>query len=277
MSSTARVPTPLGRVAPLPFPGRIVKVGDPDRETVKTIQHRLNEVGCGPIGETGIFDVETTKRAVKLFQARFPDVSGRPLGIDGEVGFFTWGAMFGAASVPSSDSATSPLVKAAIDFAVRQIGVMERPLGSNRGPEVDQYLRAVGLNSRSGSFAWCVAFTHFCYLKAAESLGRDNPHIKTAGVLEHWNLAARKPGVLRITKSQAIGDASLVKPGSLFIIDLGSGHGHSGMVLETASGRLVTIEGNTNDGGSREGIGVFRREARKINLINKGFIDYSRL
>jgi CHAP domain/Putative peptidoglycan binding domain len=275
MSATARVDTPLGRVVPLPFPGRIIKAGDPDREIVKSIQHRLNEVGCGPIEETGIFDVGTTKSAVKLFQARFPDVSGSPLQIDGEVGSFTWGAMFGAASVPSSSSASSQLSKAAIDFAGTQIGVRERPLGSNRGPEVDQYLRAVGLNPVGQSFAWCVAFTHFCYLKAAQSLGLENPHIKTAGVLDHWNQAGRKPGVLRITSTRAVSDPGLVKPGSLFILDLGGGLGHSGMVVETVGGRLVTIEGNTNDNGSRNGIGVFRREARKINQINKGFIDYS--
>ena len=40
-------------------------------------------------------------------------------------------------------------------------------------------------------------------------------------------------------------------------------------------GKLVTIEGNTNDGGSREGIGVFRRDKRKIGDINVGFLDYS--
>jgi len=50
-----------------PFPDAFIKAGDPDREIVKTIQHRLNEVGCGPIEERGIFDVGTTKRAVKLF------------------------------------------------------------------------------------------------------------------------------------------------------------------------------------------------------------------
>jgi peptidoglycan hydrolase-like protein with peptidoglycan-binding domain len=277
MSAPARVNTPLGRVVSLPFPGRIIKVGDPDREIVKAIQHRLNEVGCGPIEETGVFDEENTKSAVKLFQARFTDVSGRPLLIDGKVGFFTWGAMFGAASVPSSSPTSSSLVSAAIDFAATQVGVLEQPLGSNRGPEVDQYLRAVGLNPVGQSFAWCVAFTHFCYLKAAESLGRDNPHIKTAGVLDHWNQAGRKPGVSRITKTAAISDPGLVKPGSLFIIDLGGGLGHSGMVVETNSGRMITIEGNTNDSGSRNGIGVFKRDARKINQINKGFIDYSQL
>jgi hypothetical protein len=47
--------------------------------------------------------------------------------------------------------------------------------------------------------------------------------------------------------------------------------------METSNGRLLTVEGNTNDGGSRNGIGVFQRDARKINQINKGFIDYSGL
>jgi hypothetical protein len=86
--------------------------------------------------------------------------------------------MFGATSVPSNTSVPSPLVKAVIEFATTQIGVRESPLGSNRGKEVDQYLRAVGLNPVGHSFAWCVAFTHFCYLKAAETVGRDNPHIR---------------------------------------------------------------------------------------------------
>ena len=34
------------------------------------------------------------------------------------------------------------------------------------------------------------------------------------------------------------------------------------------------IEGNTNVAGSREGIGVFRRNGRKVLSIDKGFIDY---
>lgn len=269
------VSTPLGKVVAIPFPGRVIKAGDPDREIVSSIQTRLNEVGCGPLEVTGIFDSEGTKRAVKLFQSRFPDVSGRPLVIDGEVGSFTWGAMFGSKSVPSTSTAPSSLVKGAIEFAATQVGIRERPLGSNRGPEVDRYLRAVGLNPANGSFAWCVAFTHFCYQAAAESQGVANPHIKTAGVLDHWNRAGRKPGVLRVTRAEAVANPGLVKPGSLFVIDLGSGLGHSGMVVESSGGRLLTIEGNTNDGGSRNGIGVFERDARKINQINKGFIDYS--
>jgi len=266
--------TPLGRTTLIPFPGRVIKSGDTNSAIILQIQQRLNKVGCGPIDEDGDFGAQT-KGAVKLFQARFADANGNPLKIDGEIGPITWSALFGAASVPASTKASSNLLKGVIAFATTQIGVMEKPLGSNRGPEVDEYLRAAGLDPRDGSFAWCVAFTHFCYLKAAEKLGIENPHIKTAGVLDHWNKAGRKAGVIRVTNAQAMADPSLVKPGSLFIIDLTHGNGHSGIVAEIANGMLVTIEGNTNDGGSRNGIGVFKRTARKINQINKGFIDYS--
>jgi hypothetical protein len=58
-------------------------------------------------------------------------------------------------------------------------------------------------------------------------------------------------------------------------MDYGAGVGHTGFVAEVHAGKLITIEGNTNDGGSREGIGVFERHGRKINSINRGFLDYA--
>jgi hypothetical protein len=61
----------------------------------------------------------------------------------------------------------------------------------------------------------------------------------------------------------------------VFVQDFGGGKGHTGLVESVQGGRIVTLEGNTNDEGSREGIGVFRRTGRKILTINKGFIDYA--
>ena len=268
------IQTPLGSVELFPFPSRIVQIGDSDTATVTRVQQRLNAVGCGPIAEDGIFD-DDTENAVKLFQIRFPDVTDRPLVVDGKIGSLTWGALFGKETVPSNSTVPSPFTQAVIDAATTQIGNLENPLGSNRGSEVDQYLKSVGLDSRDDSYPWCVAFTYFCYKKAADQLGAPNPHIKTAGVLRHWNKAKAKQGVVCISNSQAVANPSLIKPGALFIISHGSGLGHSGIVIETEHGRLVTIEGNTNGGGSREGIGVFKRTSRKIVDINKGFIDYS--
>jgi hypothetical protein len=268
------ITTPLGSVEQIPFPNRIVEIGDSDSATVKRVQQRLNAVGCGPIAEDGVFD-DDTEDAVKLFQRRFTDVTGNPLVVDGQIGSLTWGALFGKESVPSNSTASSALTRSVIDFAETQIGVRENPLGSNRGTKVDEYLSSVGLDPTADSYPWCVAFTYFCYKKAAAELSIPNPHVKTAGVLDHWRKAKAKQGVLCVTNSQAVANPSLVKPGALFIMSRGSGRGHTGIVIEVAHGRLVTIEGNTNDGGAGEGIGVFKRTARKIVEIDKGFIDYS--
>ena len=256
------------------FPGRIIKKGDPDQAIVKTIQKQLNERGCGPIAVDGVFD-RPTEDAVKLFQARFPDVEGAPLVIDGKVGSITWAALFGEDTVPVASTPPSPLLAKTLEIATSQIGVMEKPPGSNRGPEVDEYVRRVGL-SPAGKFAWCVAFIYFCFDEAAISLGRANPMIKTAGVLDHWTRAGAK-GIPRVTKAKAEQNPALVKPGQIFTIDTGGGLGHAGFVLEVAGGKLITVEGNTNDTGARDGIGVFRRQSRKILSINKGFIDYNGL
>ena len=259
---------------PMRFPGRLVKAGDPNPQVVVAIQRRLNDVGCGPIDEDGIFGPQTTD-AVRLFQMRFSDVDGQPLRVDGLVGSITWGALFGEKAVPPRRSTSDALLDAMLDFAASQIGVMEKPPGSNRGPEVDRYVTAVGLDPK-GAFPWCAAFVYFCFGQAAKQLGRGNPVIKTGGVLEHWERAGQK-GISRLTASKVHLDESLVRPGHIFIIDTGvpGGAGHTGVVDEVMAGKLVTIEGNTNDGGSRDGVGVFRRTGRRIRDVNVGFIDYT--
>ena len=258
----------------LSFPGRVVKKGDLDKPTVKAIQRRLNERGCGPLAVSGSFRDET-EASVKLFQSRFPDAEGAPLVVDGKVGSITWAALFGQDAVPSAHETSDLLLAKTLEVATSQIGVMESPPGSNRGPEVDEYIRRVGLNPK-GQFAWCAAFVYFCFDEAAKTLGQSNPVIKTGGVLDHWE-RARAEGIRRLLASKAVQNPELVQPGHIFVIDTGDpgGAGHTGLVLEVNGGKLVTIEGNTNDNGSREGVGVFKRDGRKIVQINKGFIDYS--
>src|SRR5205823_4539910 len=105
---------PPRTTAPLPFPGRVIKQGQRNKaEDVLALQGRLNEVGCGPVAETGVFD-NRTFNAVKLFQARFTDADGLPLKIDGEVGPLTWASLFGAQSVPVVHEAASPLLAAVL-------------------------------------------------------------------------------------------------------------------------------------------------------------------
>ena len=255
----------------IPFPGSVILSGSTDKTSVLAIQHRLNQLGCGPVAEDGIFGIETSD-AVELFQVRSVDKFGVPLKVDGQVGPMTWGALFGN-PVASRSAATSPLTTQALVIAATEIGTEENPLGSNRGPRVDQYLRSVGIDPTRGSFPWCAAFAYFCFQSAADFLKTPNPVIKTAGVLDHWNQAGQK-GIPRLSSIDVTANPSLVQPGMLFIISTGSGNGHTGIVEKIDGVQLTTIEGNTNLDGSREGIGVFRHTMRRISQINKGFIDY---
>lgn len=267
---------PKSAEAAMQYPGRIIRKGEKDAVIVRAVQLRLNENGCGPIDVDGEFGPKT-ETAVKLFQMRFADHDGNSLTVDGEVGPLTWSMLFGVRSVPGTPTSAAPskLLAGAVKFAITQIGVREKPLGSNRGPEVDLYLRSVGLDPKKGSFPWCAAFIYYCFEQSAKALAIDNPVVRTAGVLDHWTKAGQRK-IPRIAVKAALEDPSLVKPGHIFVMDHGGGAGHTGIVESVNGGRLVTIEGNTNDGGSREGIGVFRRTSRKISSINKGFIDYSK-
>src|SRR4051794_2974151 len=96
---------------PLPYPGHIVELGETDAATVRAIQRRLNQLGCGPLAESGSFGPEV-RNAVKLFQARFPDSHGIPLKMDGRVGPITWAVLFGVGSVPLATAAPGPLLAA---------------------------------------------------------------------------------------------------------------------------------------------------------------------
>jgi hypothetical protein len=254
------------------FPGQTISAGSKDSAGVLAIQKRLNAVGCGPVEEDGLFGPETLE-AVQLFQARSVDQFGTPLKVDGRVGPMTWATLFGVEIQPQVANSTSALFAQTLVAAGREIGVREEPPGSNRGPRVDQYLRSVGLNPGQGSFAWCAAFVYFCFTQACIGLSMQNPVIRTAGVVEHWDLAGRR-GVHRLSAEECQAEPSLVQPGMIFIITTGGGHGHTGLVEEVRGVALTTIEGNTNEGGSRDGIGVFRRATRRVADM-RGFIDYS--
>ena len=144
------------------FPGRVIKVGSDDKASILAIQARLNLVGCGPVQEDGVFSAQTFE-AVQLFQARSLDFENRPLNVDGSVGPMTWAALFKSAVLPSVVTPVAPLMQHVMAIAGGEVGVMEQPPGSNRGPQVDQYLTTVGLNPAGGSFAWCAAFVYWCF------------------------------------------------------------------------------------------------------------------
>ncbi|MEO7649770.1 MAG: peptidoglycan-binding protein [Bryobacteraceae bacterium] len=243
------------------FPGREILAGEKDHAVVTAVQRRLNELGCGPLQQDGSFG-PATSAAVGKFQSQ------HGLKVTGSIAEETWVALFGG------DPSDGTLLNGVLREARSQVGVMEKPLGSNRGPEVDQYLLRVGLNPTAGSYPWCAAFVYYCFDEASKALSRTNPVIRTAGALDLWRKSCAT-GVPHLTAAVAAADPSKIQPGFIFVMSTGGGNGHVGLVESSTAGKLVTIEGNTNTNGSREGIGVFRRDSRRVSQINQGFLDYS--
>ena len=153
--------------------------------------------------------------------------------------------------------ASMPLTLAdcALSIARSQIGVAEHPKGSNWGP-VEKYLRSVNIGFPA---AWCMAFVYWCVDKASKELRVDNPLYRTGGVLAQWN-ASR---ILR---------ADRPKKGDIFIMEFGRGLGHAGFVDSVQGDRIQTIEGNSNDEGSREGYEVCRKPGGRPITSCKGFL-----
>lgn len=254
------------------YPGFVLKAGLMDSPHALQVQKRLNERGCGPVDEDGDFGSKTAD-AVRTFQAQSKDLDGNALVIDGEVGSITWAALFGKASVVEikPKDAPSELLREVLKVARNQLGVKEKPPGSNAGPEVEAYLKSAGASKGD---PWCMAFVFWCFKQAATSLNIPNPCVKTAGVHDHWNRSTAA-GARRLVTADATANPATVFPGMVFCINTGGGKGHTGFVLSVTGGTIETIEGNTNSGQGREGIAVMQH-SRKINAISLGFVDYAK-
>lgn len=262
------------------YPGHLIERDSSDTASVKVLQKRLKDLGMSepgtngprPLVADGVFGINTFN-AVELFQMRHTDLDGRPMLIDGRVGTATWGALFGRETVPSSLAVVSShLGKMVLETATSQVGALEKPFGSNAGPKVNEYLASVGL--APGNF-WSMAFVYWCFREAAKHIGIKNPAIKTGSVLDAWNNARSSgSGISTLTFEDALQDPGKIKPGMVFMMSTGGGYGHTGIVVALHGNVLETIEGNTNDGGSSNGIGVFRRKGRTVSSINRGYIDY---
>jgi len=135
--------------------------------------------------------------------------------------------------------------------ARRYLGVTETPAGSNRGIEVDYFIRECGLDPKLG-LPWCAAFVG--------QIGRQA--LGTAWVVPRTaSVAAIAAWPKHLFTGPIVGDLFL-----LWHEDLGR-FAHVGFVEKVTPGVTIgfaTIEGNTNPGGSREGYGVFRRERAAV-------------
>lgn len=140
----------------------------------------------------------------------------------------------------------------ALEIIISQVGQKENPLGSNWGHPVKDYLKAVGIGFPA---SWCAALVYWSFEAAAAELGVINPVPKTGGVLD----LLHKSSGFKVTGEPEAGD--------VFIMDHGHGLGHCGMVEIPGTITVNTVDGNTNDTGSREGIEVERKVRKRSSIV----------
>lgn len=161
----------------------------------------------------------------------------------------------------------SRLAELALKYQTLQLGKQEKPRGSNWGHPVQDYLLRVGIDFPA---SWCAALVYWSYDEAALELGIKNPLPRTAGSLRMWNDA--KPEN-KIPVADVLSGKVKLQGGDIGIQDHGHGNGHTVMVERQFDAEWEeSIDGNTNDTGSREGFEVEHKHRRIDSFI--GFLRY---
>ena len=128
---------------------------------------------------------------------------------------------------------------------VANLNAKESPKGSNKSPEVNAYLKSVGLGP---GLPWCAAFVYYIFDQVSKKLSIANPLPKTGGVRNHW---AAAPADVKITAAEVRKNPKLLKPGQIFMQGRGGSKalGHTGIIVgvNPEKGTFVTIEGNSGD------------------------------
>ena len=185
-----------------------------------------------------------TESAVKDFQMK------SSLAARGIVDAVTFGHLIApmtAALAPIAVSGRS-LGELVVAYAAQHLRQHPREIGGqNKGPWVRLYM-----DGHDGAeWAWCAGFACFCLKRACETLAEKIP-IEPSFGCDELAKSARENGRLV--------DHSAAGPGSFFLFRKSAGDWtHTGIVVSTSEETFRTIEGNTNDDGSREGYEVCAR------------------
>ena len=136
-----------------------------------------------------------------------------------------------------------------------QLGVREDPRTPNAGVQVNKYLKTVGL---PGGYYWCAAYPKWVFLQNGVLTPGANGAART--------FFPRSKLIYERTTGRYQADPLPADLGSVYYSNLGRiGHVFYVRKWVKERGMAATHEGNTNDGGSRNGDGVYN----KIRVIRQ--------
>lgn len=149
-----------------------------------------------------------------------------------------------------------------VEIARREVGTMEHPRNSNKGKRIQEYQRATWLDGTG--WPYCAAFVCWCVREwGKDQAVRDALKLTKAG-FEKWRPKTpaayglhewgRQQGLYQIDENANPGEYVL-HTADLVTFDFS----HCGILETDEAGRIFTIEGNTDAGGSREGGGVYAK------------------
>ncbi|HTE46459.1 MAG TPA: peptidoglycan-binding domain-containing protein [Gemmatimonadaceae bacterium] len=217
-------------------------------DAVRRVQEWLTLSRLGVVID-GVFG-PATETAIRGVQQE------KSLTVNGIVDDVTYGVLTSPiatalAPIAPSDSFGSDTVRAAEQHVAqhpREIG------GQNKGPWVRLYM-----NGEEGTdFPWCAGFA--CTMIKQAANGRPLP-FKASVSCDELGKSAKQLGLFRDGTSIKPEE---IRPGSLFLVRRANGQGwhHTGIVSSAAGESVTTLEGNTNDDGSREGYEAIKRVRR---------------
>lgn len=149
-------------------------------------------------------------------------------------------------------------------IARSQLGVEESPRGSNRGAALTKYFAADNLPG--GGYAWCASFVCWCVQQwlAGEAGKRFRVNApRTASAFRMIDWARTQSAMQVITRPEIVSGRYRVAPGDIVVFEVS----HVAICVKPApKGFVITVDGNTNDEGSREGYEVAERTRRTSTI-----------
>ncbi len=140
-----------------------------------------------------------------------------------------------------------------VDIYLGEVGVREAT-GNNDGERVEEYLASVGFKKGA---PWCAAFVSWVFIQA------EVPAIRSA-----WS-----PSWFPVSKTvytRGSSNNKIPESGDVFGLWFNNLKriAHVGFVhqWQSSTAHVITVEGNTNDAGSREGDGVYKKIRLKSQI-----------